>query len=189
LAKKPVAILDVLELTWLWLYDIVLAGSYDTLSSDILATLLGGMLLTLLFFLVREKLSPLPRLSGVWDVTTTTKTATLPQYAHMVITYRVILLQSGRDMTGTAEKVGENVGGVGHTYKGELRVRSVLSGGIEKFYFSRSRVQIHMVESGRKRESTTFFQLSIDKKNQMSGVWDSTAADSSGVTSWVKSAS
>jgi hypothetical protein len=40
--------------------------NFDTFLADIIATLVGGITLTFIFFLAREKLFPLPNIDGKW---------------------------------------------------------------------------------------------------------------------------
>jgi hypothetical protein len=156
--------------------------------SDVAATVFGGILFTVVLFFVREKVLPVPRLDGVWDVCTVTNDATLDGYRGMKLRYRVMLWQSGNELRGTAEKIGEEcLNQPPVEYRGERRTRSLIDGAIQKNYLSRSIITLHFVDSGMRRQTTTFFRI---KKRIgriiLEGSFESTAADASGHSTWTR---
>jgi hypothetical protein len=72
------------------------------------------------------------------------------------------------------------------SYRGVHRTRSTVDGSVEKRYLSKDVINIHMIEKGETRESTTYFRLRCDAPKKCTGEWASTAADSSGSVTWEK---
>jgi len=157
---------------------------FDSFLSDVIATVLGGAVLTALFFLAKEKLFPLPEIAGRWYFETrTVKTAYQP-FAGMVLDYVAMIWQEGPIIRGTVEKIYEKSSTGEREYTGKNRTRGALEGYVAKFYLSKDRIRIHLVEDGFGRESTLLFDLASDNASTMSGSFQSMAADQSGIVTW-----
>jgi len=162
--------------------------NFDSFLSDTIATVVGGAVLTFLFFIAKEKLFPLPRVAGRWYFETqTTKTAYKP-FEDMVLTYVGMIWQEGPVIRGTVEKIYEKSSTGERQYIGKNRTRGTIEGYIEKFYLSKDRIRIHFVEDGFGRESTTLFDLVRDNASGMSGIFQSMAADQNGIVKWQRNA-
>src|SRR3984957_10489999 len=158
--------------------------NFDSFLSDTIATVVGGAVLTFLFFIAKEKLFPLPRVAGRWYFETqTTKTAYKP-FEDMVLTYVGMIWQEGPVIHGTVEKIYEKSSTGEREYTGKNRTRGTLEGYIEKLYLSKDRIRIHLVEEGFGRTSTTFFDVVTYDASTMSGSFESMAADQSGTVKW-----
>jgi hypothetical protein len=158
--------------------------SFNSFLSDTVATVLGGAILTFLFFLVKEKLYPLPKVAGRWYFETRTRETAYTPFAGMVLTYVAMIWQEGAVIHGTVEKIHEKSSTGDRGYVGKNRTRSTVEGYIEKLYLSKDRIRIHMVEEGYERESTVMFDLVSDKASEMSGFFQSMAADQTGSVKW-----
>ena len=151
---------------------------------SLFATVIGGGILAFLFFWLREKVSPLPVVTGRWYFEMhTVKTAYRP-FEGMRLRYVAMLLREGNRIAGTVEKIYENVSGGERWYEGKNRTRGIVEGFIEKRYFSKDRVTLHVVEAGHERESTNFHDLVVESNEQMRGRFTSTVADQDGGATW-----
>ena len=161
---------------------------FDSLLSDVIATVLGGAILTILLFIAKERLFPLPRLSGQWHFETrTTSTAYVP-FSGMLLRYVAMVWQEGSAVHGSFEKVYERSSTGERSYVGKDRSTGTLEGRIEKFYLSKDKVYLHLTEDGVQRRSTIVFELNCDGPNKMSGAFHSTAADQDGRVQWERNA-
>lgn len=161
--------------------------NFDTFVSDVVATLVGGIVLALLFFWSREKLFPLSTITGRWHFEIrTTKTAYRP-YENMILRYVAVLWREGHRVEGTVEKVYEDSSTGKREYVGSDRTRGVVQGYIEKNYFGRDRVYLHVIEQGHGRESTNFYELSFENHECMTGTFSSMVANQSGEIRWQRS--
>ncbi len=158
--------------------------NFDNFLSDTVATVLGGAVLTFLFFFAKEKLFPLPKVAGRWYFETRTVETAYKPFAGMVLSYVAMIWQEGPVIRGTVEKIHEKSSTGDREYVGENRTRGILDGYIEKFYLSKDRIRIHLVEDGFGRESTILFDLVSDKASTMSGSFQSMAADQTGIVKW-----
>ena len=148
------------------------------------STVFGGILLALLFFVAKEFLFPLPKISGNWTFETKTIQTKYKPYEDMVLQYVAMLRCEGPNVFGTAEKVYENSSTGIRNYTGSARTRAQISGFIEKRYLSKDRVILQIIEDGHGRESTHFYNLIVEESDLMSGTFSSMVASSEGETVW-----
>jgi hypothetical protein len=158
--------------------------NFDSFFSDLIATVLGGALLTFLFFFAKEKLFPLPKVVGRWYFETQTVETAYNPFAGMVLRYVAMVWQEGPVIRGTIEKIYEKSSTGEREYVGANRTRGTIEGFIQKYYLSKDRIHIHVVEDGRERRSTDFFDLVSDSSSEMSGSFQSMAADQTGTVKW-----
>lgn len=154
--------------------------SFASFWSDLAATILGGIVLAVLFFFSREKLLPLPALAGRWYMEQLTVTSAYSPYLEMILRYILILYQEGNTVHGTAEKIYERSSTGEREFVGEKRTRAIVSGHVEKKYFSRDKLYLHVVEDGHGRESTHFYELTVNRRSPMDGTFESMVADQRG---------
>ena len=157
---------------------------FNSFLSDTIATVLGGAVLTFLFFLAKEKLFPLPEVAGRWYFETRTVETAYKPFAGMVLRYVAMIWQEGPVIRGTVEKIYEKSSTGEREYVGKDRTRGTLEGHIEKFYLSKDRIRIHLVEDGFGREFTVIFDLVSKNASAMSGSFQSMAADQTGLVKW-----
>lgn len=160
---------------------------FDSFVSDTASTILGGVLLAILFFVAKEKVFALPEIAGRWYFETRTKETAYKPFTGMILRYVAVLWQEGTVIRGSVEKIYERSSTGEREYVGKNRTRGVLEGCIQKFYLSHDRIRIHLVEDGFGRESTVFFDLMSDDASRMSGSFSSMVADQSGTVEWRRS--
>ncbi|MGV3629115.1 MAG: hypothetical protein ACO1PN_15665 [Betaproteobacteria bacterium] len=158
--------------------------SFESFLSDLIATVVGGIALTLLFFFAKEKLFPPPHLTGRWYLEQLTSNTAYSPYAGMILRYVVMLWREGNRVEGTAEKIYEKSTNGERAFVGTNRTRATISGYVEKRYFGQDKIYLHVVEDGHGRESTHYYDLTMTDVNKMSGTFESMVADQEGTTKW-----
>lgn len=154
--------------------------SFDSFWADFIATLAGGVSLTFLFFVAREKLFPVPDVSGRWHMEITTENTAYNPYRGMVLRYVLLIWREGNALKGSAEKVYENSSTGEREYVGANRTRAIIEGYIEKNYLGSDRVHLHFVEHGHGRESSNFYDLLVVSEDEMAGAFSSMVANQDG---------
>ncbi|MDN3447782.1 hypothetical protein QL886_09050 [Psychrobacter sp. APC 3281] len=153
---------------------------FSSFLADILATIVGGISLTCLFFVTKEKIFPIPDITGRWYIEVTTINSAYRPYDNMVLRYVIMIWREGNILKGSAEKIYENSLNGEQEYVGIHRTRALLEGYFEKNYLSRDKVCLHAVEKGHGRESTNFYELIVNSKLEMTGKFQSMVADQDG---------
>lgn len=162
--------------------------NFSSFWPDVAATVLGGLLLTLLFFLAKEKLFPLPSITGCWYFQMTTEKTAYNPYAGMILKYVAMLWREGYRVEGTVEKIYENSSTGERPFVGKNRTRGTVRGYIEKNYLGRDKLFLHIIEEGHGRESTNFYELTVFSNATMSGRFFSMVADQAGTVKWQRTA-
>lgn len=157
---------------------------YNSFIPSFVATVLGGVVLTLLLFLVKEKLLPIVDISGRWYFTTTTVNTAYNPYRDMQLEYVAVIYREGNKIFGTTEKIYEISSTGEREYIEEDRKRSTLEGSIERYYLKKSKIVLHSLEREFSRESTSFHELLIQNEEKMEGYFTSMIADQSGEVTW-----
>lgn len=155
--------------------------SFESFFSDILSTVVGGLILALLFFVLKEKYFALPALTGRWHLEQTTRETAYKPYQGMVIRYVAMLWVEGNKVIGSAEKIYEKSSTGERAFIGSNRTRALVAGYIEKKYFDKDRVYLHVIEEGHGRESTTLYKLISYPANIFRGDFSSMVADQVGI--------
>jgi len=158
--------------------------SFGSFYSDLAATILGGAILTFLFFLIKEKCFPLPRIAGQWYLEQLTKNTAYKPYDGMILRYVVMLWCDGNRLEGSAEKIYENSSNGERRFIGIDRTRGTVCGYIEKKIFEKDRIYLHVVEVGHGRESTHFYELAYNSNGTMNGTFSTTVAEQDGSARW-----
>lgn len=162
--------------------------SFTTFVPDILATIMGGLLLALIFFLLQETIYSLPNIDGSWTLTLkTAKTVYLP-YKDMELMYLVLLWRQGNSVFGSAEKISEVSSQGYREYIGNDRSIATIDGHIQKNIFSPDRIVLHMKEENKARRSSTVHILEFKGKD-IKGRFVSTIANQEGSSSWMRRSS
>lgn len=157
---------------------------FDTFWSDLIGTISGGIVLAALFFLFRERVFPLPNVSGRWYFEMRTLNTSYRPYENMVLRYMAMIWREGTRIEGTVEKIFENSSTGERDFVGTNRTRGKVDGYIEKNYFGKDRVFLHVVEDGHGRESTHFYELIADANEAMTGSFSSMVANQAGSVKW-----
>lgn len=161
--------------------------SFESFWADIMATLFGGVVLAVLFFWFREKVVPLPRITGRWYFEMHTVKTSYKPYDGMILRYVAVLWREGSRVGGTVEKVYENSSTGERDFVGKNRTRGQVEGYVEKNYFGKDKLFLHVIEDGHGRESTNFYDLVADSDTIMDGTFSSMVANQSGTVKWQRS--
>ncbi len=151
---------------------------------SLLATIVGGAVLAFLFFWFREKFFPLPKVTGRWFFEMRTINSAYNPYKGMVLRYIAMLWREGNRIKGTVEKIYENSSTGERDFEAKNRTRGVVEGFVQKNYFSKDRVVLHLVEDGHGRESTNFYDLIVKSESEMGGSFSSMVANQDGEVKW-----
>lgn len=157
---------------------------FKILAYEVFVTLISGALLTFIFFFLREKVFPLPDVSGRWYVEVKTINTAYKPYENMVLRFDVLLWCEGSNLRGTAEKAYEISSTGERKYVGADRVISDIDGFIEKKYLGTDRLVLHFTERGKLRESSSFQDINFYSDGSMSGMFTSNIADQDGSVTW-----
>ncbi len=158
--------------------------NFDAFIPSIIATVVGGVTLALLFFWARERLFPIPDVTGRWYLEMQTVNTSYNPYKGMILRYVVMLWREGNRIQGTVEKIYENSSNGEREFVGENRTRGVLEGYLEKNYLIKDRLFIHVIEDGHGRESTNVHDLIIRSDREMDGAFNSMVANQDGESTW-----
>ena len=152
---------------------------------DIISNSIAGLIIIIIIFFYKEKISSITDCSGVWYLKTITKETAYNPYMDMTLVYKMVVLQKGQELEGTIEKIYENTSkNISKEYIGKERIRSKFKGYIERNYFGADKISIHIIENGTDRESTSFQKVISKCSNVLEGEFESTAGDSKGICIW-----
>lgn len=155
---------------------------------NVIETIIGGLLLTVILFFINEHVLPIHNLTGEWDVESLTEKTLRNPYKNMKLYYKFHLLQKGQEIIGSGEKIKEKLyDGKIQEYNREKRVLSEINGHYQRNFFGRNKVFLNIVENGELRQSRTTYILTVKNKKEIFGTFISTIADSSGSTKLTKS--
>jgi hypothetical protein len=148
--------------------------------SDVLSTVLGGVLLSILFFYAREKFFPLPEITGRWYMEITTVNTSYNPFKNMILRYELMIWREGARIHGSVEKIYENSSTGERDYIGKNRTRGIVDGYLDKKIFIKDRLILHVIENGHGRESTNYYDLTVSSDKYMQGVFTSMIANQDG---------
>lgn len=161
--------------------------SFESFWADILATVIGGVILAVMFFWFREKVAPLPKITGRWYFEMHTVKTSYNPYNGMTLRYVAMLWCQGSLVGGTVEKIYENSSAGERDFDGTNRTRGQVEGYVEKNYFGEDKLFLHVIENGHGREYTNFYELIVYSDVLMDGTFSSMAANQSGRVKWQRS--
>jgi hypothetical protein len=153
------------------------------------ATVIGGVVLTAIFFFTKENIFSLPSVSGTWECRQITLETANNPFKGMIVYYQIIFLQEKEKIIGTGEKDRDSGSTGNHTYSGVHRIPIEISGCIEKSFFRADLIHIHWSEDGTNRKSSTFHELKISGSKFNGGLFGkfkSTAGKCSGTAVWTR---
>lgn len=154
---------------------------------NFVGTVTGGVTLSFLFFLLKERLFSLPQVSGIWEAQLTTASTSWEPFKGMRLWYRITLIQSGSIITGVGEINREDSAKGFYEYKANGKRRIEIKGTIEKGFTKSDVIHIMWIEHGQNRQFSNVFKLNLSgTKNQgdFCGDYVSTAANSKGFSYW-----
>lgn len=160
----------------------------NELSINIIGTIIGGLLFTLILFLLNEYIFRKNNLTGEWEAEIEIdKTSYIP-FKDLKMEYKLHILQKEYELVGSGEKINETKpNGDKTTYLRKNRITNTIDGYYERKYLGKSTVYLNVNENGRTRDTRATFVLKFKDKNNLEGTFISTAADASGKVKMKKS--
>lgn len=155
---------------------------------NIMGTVVGGLIFTLILFLLNEYVFPKSNLSGEWLTTIKVQETSYKPFRDITIEYKIHLIQKGYELSGSGEKIKDiKSDGKETVFLRENRVIVDVDGYFERKYFRKSKVFLNINEEGRKRETRATYFLTVINNNNLNGHFISTAADAKGLILMMKS--
>lgn len=155
--------------------------SNSELINNIVGTVIGGVILSLIIFLFNKYIIPKPNIVGEWIVLETIQKASRSILKDYKLEFKVHLLQKGAEIEGTGEKIKEtSPQGEVVQYEVTKRVHIDIKGYIKRNYLGKSKISLLIYEEGRLRPSSATFELKIINSSTLVGKFISTAANASG---------
>lgn len=162
-------------------FELVFGFTNLKLINEIIATVISGLILTLLLFIINEFILPQKNLTGEWLATVVINETSYNPFRKLKLQFKIHLLQMGNQILGSGEKIKEiYIDGSEKIYKRKKRVKIEISGNYDKKYLRRCKVYFNIIEYGRKRESRSTYFLKVYDSKLLKGSFNSTAADSKG---------
>lgn len=154
---------------------------------NILATIIGGLVLTLILFVLNEYIFTKNNLTGEWRTVIKIEKASYKPFENLTVEYKIHILQKGYELSGSGEKIKDiKTDGKETVFLREKRVLITVDGYFERKYFDKSRIYLNINEEGRKRKTRATYFLTLNDNNSLQGSFISTAADASGQVKMVK---
>jgi hypothetical protein len=147
----------------------------------VIGTIIGGISLTLILFLINEYGFTKNNLTGEWKAISIIEKSDYNPFKNLEIEFKIHLIQKGYHLSGSGEKIKEvNMDGFRTVYEKEKRVIIEIDGNFERQYFGRSKVYLNINEVGLQRKTRTTYILTEMSANNLIGVFTTTAANSCG---------
>ena len=160
--------------------------SFNSFLPDILATILGGIILTLFFFFTKEKIFPSPNINGLWKLIVYTEKTIYNPFRSMTLEYDVLLWSENNNIYGTVEKCYEDSVNGKIRFEGDRRTTGVVQGSINKNYFGKDKILLKKKKKGRRRQSSHYYDLIVSDDVIISGTFQSLIAKQEGVAFLIK---
>jgi hypothetical protein len=157
----------------------------NKIKSELIANILAACVISFIFFIISDFLFSPPNLNGKWEMVLKINDSDYSDYKGIMLKYDIYLLQNGDDIVGTAEKLGEfnNDEYIKYT----IPIRSEIKGSITRKYFKNDILNIHFIEHGERRLTSSYFKLTRFNDSYMMGNFSSSAARSIGASKWLRS--
>ena len=156
------------------------------LSIEVYGSMISAALIAISFFVFSDFFFEPPNLNGKWFTVIKTENSSLDRFVGMMLIYEIILFQDDDNLYGTAEKISEIVDQKKYDYAPDKRVRIEFKGIIDRKYFTKDILYLHWSEEGRRRTTSSYFEITRFNDNYMFGIFNSTAAESNGKSEWVR---
>ena len=161
---------------------------YNELWVNILGTIIGGLLLTFILFVLNEYVFKKANLSGEWTAIIKINKTSYQPYKDLEIEYKIHLIQKRYELSGSGEKIKDICSNGAETiFERKKRVVIDIDGYFERKYLAKSKIYLNISEKGRQRESRATYFLTFNGKKKLQGTFISTAADSCGSIKVTKS--
>jgi hypothetical protein len=155
---------------------------------NILGTVIGGLFLTLILFILNDFVFPKRNLTGEWTSTIKINKTSYKPFEDLSIEYKIHIIQKEYYLTGSGEKIKDiHDDGTETVFVREKRVLIDVDGYYERKYLAKHKVYLNINEEGRKRETRATYFLVFCGPNELQGTFISTAGDASGTVIMKKS--
>ncbi len=147
----------------------------------VLSTIIGGLILTFMLFLLNEFAFQITNLSGEWKTIITVQESSYNPFKNLIISYKFHLIQKGYEISGSGEKIEETKGdGSLVKFNRSSRVTVKIEGYYERKWLRRSKIFLNVCEEGKSRETRSTYVLLINESGVLTGNFIWTAGDTKG---------
>ncbi len=163
-------------------------GSFGgSVGTDVVATLIGGVVLSVAFTLWSDYVHTVPDINGRWRFESRVDQSDYSKHRGLRVYYEVLLYQEGLQVRGSGEKIFEDFVDPqkpSRSYTGDERRLIRIKGYIKNNFWPKDTLVLHYWEDGGRRTSSTFQKLTHFDNNHMHGNFESTIANESGEVVW-----
>lgn len=166
----------------------MLSGKFKRgLTVEILGGVISAIIIAVLFFIFSDFVFAPPNINGKWYVVTQIENTSYKPFEKLITVHEVYVYQDKEALKGRGEKVKaiSKLSGI-ELYRASERIHSEVSGAIDRNFIKKDVLHIHLIENGKKRISNAYYHLTRFDDSYMTGVFESSVANSSGVTEWVR---
>ncbi len=158
------------------------------LTQDIFNPIIAGIILALLFFLIRDHINKKTNLSGKWKMYETTLGSDYNPFLGMKLVSTINILHSEKNILGSGEKISETTLKSGEKiYTPEERTKYSIQGNYEWKLLRKDVIKlIYQHKNTKGRDVASFIHLKKMKKGRLEGWFISEAANSSGTVTLIK---
>ena len=165
---------------WTWM-----RLNFSSIGGQVVGAIVTTVTLSFGFMIFNDYVSPPPDLTGRWKFTVNYKDTSRVGFQDLKVTYQVLLIQDGLELTGTGEKLSErSPTQPSRDYYGTKRTNINVVGSVERNYFSAETAVLHYSEMGKRRDTSTVHQLIQHGSDTMCGHFQTTIADTDGPVWW-----
>jgi len=155
---------------------------------NISGTIIGGLFLTFILFVLNEYVFEQANLSGEWRAIIKIESTSYRSFQDLEVEYKIHLIQKGYELSGSGEKIKDiNPDGTQLYFERKKRVIIDIEGYFERKYIAKSKIYLNISEEGRERESRATYFLTFNNHTNLQGTFISTAADARGSIKMIKS--
>ena len=159
---------------------------FKEVSAQTIGTIVGGIILSLMFFTFNDFIHKPPNISGQWYFVNETTDTSYSKFKTLKVYYKVMLIQQNNLISGHGEKIQDELNGNVTEYSGKGKIQIQISGNLKHNFISKDKLTIYYSEEGGIRKSSTFHNLIRFSDKKMNGGFSSTIANSSGKTSYAR---
>lgn len=158
------------------------------ITKEVFTTIFTGIVLAIIFFLIRDYISRRTNLSGKWKMYETTMSSDFNPYIGMKLISTINILHSEKNIIGSGEKTSEITIQAGEKkYLPEERIKYSIQGNFEWRFVGPNKIKfIYEHTSKNGRSISSFINLKTINKNRLEGWFISEAANSSGTITLIK---
>lgn len=131
------------------------------MSSSNYGSLFAALVVAFILFFIRELFIRSSNYSGVFYTMSTVEESTYRPYRSMRLFHTLVLYSDGYVVSGTSEKTGDIDAVRAYEFPGASKIRGEVNGRVERNYFWSTVMNLHIVEQGFERPSTSFMTIRV----------------------------